>query len=64
MSFLSNTLLTKRCPESETMKSCRETLTFHTKQRREYINITAQVEEIIRKSGVKEGLALVKVLGD
>ncbi len=41
------------------MKSHRETLTFHTNQRREYLNITPKVEEIIRKSGVKEGLVLV-----
>ena len=41
------------------MKSFRETMTFHTKNKREYINITSQVEEIIRKSGVKEGLVLV-----
>ena len=41
------------------MKSFRETITFHTKNRREYINITDQVEEIIRKSGIKEGLVLV-----
>ena len=41
------------------MKSYRETLTFHTKNRREYINITGQVEEIVRKSGIKEGLVLV-----
>lgn len=41
------------------MKSHREYLTFHTKKKREYINITPQVEEIIRKSGVKEGLVLV-----
>ena len=41
------------------MKSFRETLTFHTKSRREYINITPQVAEIVRKSGIKEGLVLV-----
>ena len=41
------------------MKSHRETLTFHTKNKREYINITSQVEAAIRKSGIKEGLALV-----
>ena len=41
------------------MKSFRETLTFNTKKRREYINITPQVEEIVRKSGVREGLVLV-----
>ncbi len=41
------------------MKSHRETLTIHTKNKREYLNITPQVEAAIRKSGVKEGLALV-----
>ena len=41
------------------MKTYRETLTFHTKNKREYINITPQVEAAIKKSGVKEGLVLV-----
>ena len=41
------------------MKTHRETLTFHTKTKREYINITPQVEAAVRKSGIKEGLALV-----
>ncbi len=41
------------------MKSYREYLTFNTKKKREYINITSQVEEVIRKSGIKEGLILV-----
>ena len=41
------------------MKSYRETLSFHTKNKREYINITPQVEAAIRKSGIKEGLVLV-----
>ena len=41
------------------MKTYREELTFHTKQKREYINITPQVEAAIRKSGVQEGLVLV-----
>jgi secondary thiamine-phosphate synthase enzyme len=41
------------------MKSHRETIMFHTKKKREYINITSQVEEIVKKSGVKEGLVLV-----
>ena len=41
------------------VKSYRETLTVHTKTRREYLNITEQVEEAVRKSGVKEGLVLV-----
>ena len=41
------------------MKSYREELTFNTKQKREYINITPQVQEAILKSGIKEGLVLV-----
>jgi secondary thiamine-phosphate synthase enzyme len=44
------------------MKSHRETLTFHTKTRREYINITPKVEAAIAKSGVKEGLCLVNAM--
>jgi secondary thiamine-phosphate synthase enzyme len=41
------------------MKSYREELTFETKTRRAYINITPQVESALKKSGIKEGLCLV-----
>ena len=41
------------------MKSYREELTFETKTRRAYINITPQVEAALKKSGIKEGLCLV-----
>ena len=41
------------------MKSYREELTFETKTRRAYINITPQVEAALKKSGVTEGLCLV-----
>lgn len=41
------------------MKSYREYLWMNTKKRREYINVTPQVEEIVRKSNVREGLVLV-----
>jgi len=41
------------------VKSFRHVLTVHTKKRREYLNITPEVEEAVRRSGVKEGLALV-----
>ena len=44
------------------MKTLTEYLTFNTKTRREYINITSQVEAIVRKSGVKEGLVLVNAI--
>ena len=41
------------------MKSYREYLWMNTKRKKEYINITPEVERIIGKSGVKEGLVLV-----
>jgi secondary thiamine-phosphate synthase enzyme len=44
------------------MKSLREVLWFETKTRREYVNITAQVQDLVRKSGVKEGLCLVNAM--
>lgn len=44
------------------MKSHREYLWFQTKKRREYINITSEVEKVIRKSGIKEGLCLVNAM--
>ena len=44
------------------MKSHTEYLTFNTKQRREYINITAEVEQSLAKSGIKEGLILVSAM--
>ena len=44
------------------MKSYREELWFETKTRRAYINITGQVEAIVRKSGVTEGLVLVNAM--
>jgi secondary thiamine-phosphate synthase enzyme len=44
------------------MKSIREYLTFNTAKRRDYINITSQVEDILQKSGIKEGLCLVNAM--
>ncbi len=44
------------------MKSATEYLWFNTKLHREYINITPQVREIVRKSGVKEGMVLVSAM--
>ena len=41
------------------MKSYRKELWFNTPHRRDYINITGQVEQAVRESGVKEGLALI-----
>lgn len=44
------------------MKSHTEYLTFKTRQREEFVNITAKIEDAIRKSGVKEGMALVSAM--
>ena len=41
------------------MKSLTEYLTFKTKSRREFVNITSDIEKLVSKSGVKEGLCLV-----
>jgi len=44
------------------MKSYREHLWMNTKKKREYINITLQVEQAVKKSGVREGLVLVNAM--
>jgi secondary thiamine-phosphate synthase enzyme len=44
------------------MKSHTEYLWFNTKNRQEFINITPQVEEAVRKSKVQEGFCLVNAM--
>ena len=44
------------------MKSYREHLWFETDSRRQYLNITKQVEESVKKSEVQEGLCLVNAM--
>lgn len=44
------------------MKSHTEYLWFNTKKKRGYINITPQIEGILKKSAVKEGLVLVSAM--
>ncbi len=44
------------------MKSHTDYLTFKTKQREEFVNITREVESAISKSGVKEGMVLVSAM--
>jgi secondary thiamine-phosphate synthase enzyme len=41
------------------MKSYRKELWFNISTRRAFINITPQVEDCLRESGIKEGLCLV-----
>ena len=44
------------------MKSYRKELWFNTKKRREYINITRDVQACIDESGIREGLCLVNAM--
>jgi secondary thiamine-phosphate synthase enzyme len=44
------------------MKSLTEHLWFETSNRRDYINITQTVEQLVSKSGVQEGICLVNAM--
>ena len=44
------------------MNSLTEYLTFNIKTRRAFLNITQQIEKLVHKSGVKEGLCLVNAM--
>jgi secondary thiamine-phosphate synthase enzyme len=44
------------------MKCHTEYITFHTKTHRTYVHITPQIDEIAKKSGVREGMVLVSAM--
>ena len=44
------------------MKSYRKELVFKTKTRRAFLNITPQVDQVLRESGIQEGLCLVNAM--
>lgn len=44
------------------MRFATEYLVFETKKHREYINITADVEQVVVDSGVREGMVLVSAM--
>jgi thiamine phosphate synthase YjbQ (UPF0047 family) len=44
------------------MKSLTEHLWFEVPKRRGFVNITSTVEDLVRKSGVQEGLCLVNAM--
>ena len=44
------------------MKSLRKELWFHVPSRRGFVNITPQVEEAVKESGIKDGLVLVNAM--
>ena len=44
------------------MKTATEYLFFETKKRRELVRITDQVEKVVAKSGIREGMVLVSAM--
>jgi secondary thiamine-phosphate synthase enzyme len=48
--------------EINDMKSYKKELWFNTSSRRQYLNITPQVEECLKESGIKEGLLLCNAM--
>ncbi|HHT9146102.1 MAG: secondary thiamine-phosphate synthase enzyme YjbQ [Candidatus Brocadiaceae bacterium] len=44
------------------MKFLTEYMTFNTKKRREFINITRDIDQALQKSGIKEGMILVSAM--
>lgn len=44
------------------MKSLTEYLSFNTKKRVEFVHITPQVRQLVKKSGIKEGFCLVNAM--
>ena len=54
-------LQTKKAGDVQ-MKSYRKELTFQTKTRRAYVNITPQVKATLAESGIREGLCLVNAM--
>jgi secondary thiamine-phosphate synthase enzyme len=44
------------------MKSYRKELWFNVPSRRGFVNITPQVEEAVRESGIREGMVLVNAM--
>ena len=44
------------------MKSMTEYLVFNTAKQREFINITAKVEDVVTRSGIAEGMVLVSAM--
>ena len=44
------------------MKSTTEYLTFHLPERMAFLNITPQLEQIVRQSGIREGLLLCNAM--
>lgn len=48
--------------EDTDMKFYTEYLWFNTRKHREYVNITGEIERILNKSGIQEGMILVSAM--
>ena len=48
--------------KGKNMKVLTEYLWFNTKKHRDYINITSEVEKVVKKSGIREGMVLVSAM--
>lgn len=44
------------------MRSTTKYLTFNTREKREYVNITGQVSDVVTESGIAEGMVLVAAM--
>ena len=44
------------------MKSLTEYLTFKTKTKKEFVNITSDIEKLVQKSAIREGICLVNAM--
>ena len=44
------------------MKSFTEYLTFKTKNKKEFVNITSDIEKLVQKSTIQEGICLVNAM--
>ena len=55
-------MIKTRSQKEENMKSYRKELWFNIPTRRAFINITRDVEECLRESGIQEGLLLVSAM--
>ena len=44
------------------MKAHTKYLWFNTRKRREYINVTGEVEKAVGESGIQEGMVLVSAM--
>ena len=50
------------CERSSDMKSFTEYLKFHTKTHRAYVHLTPQIEALVKKSDVQEGMVLISAM--